>query len=236
LIAFTVDIDWAPERVIADTIELFEKYGVKCTCFSTHHSLELSKCNKKLFEIAIHPNFNPLLSGRNEKTVDDILDDILHEHPEAKGVRSHSMMQSSGLLQKFAKKNLVYDANHFLPYHSNIKPFKLWTGMIRIPYNWEDDVHWSYGYTFDECNLDMNMDGLIVFDFHPIHIYLNTENKYRYNEAKKYFSDPVKLLEYRNNEIKGTRDLLISLLEYCRQNKIDTKTQLEIANEFIYTK
>ena len=35
---FTSDIDWAPEAVIEDTIELFNKYGVKCTFFCTHKS------------------------------------------------------------------------------------------------------------------------------------------------------------------------------------------------------
>lgn len=233
MIAFTCDIDWAPEEVIADTISLFEKYNVKCTFFSTHHSEELSKCNKKLFETAIHPNFNLLLTGSSPKTFDDILDEILDIHPEARGVRSHSMMQSSVILKKFADKNLIYDANHFLPYCKNVKPFKLWTGMVRIPYNWEDDVHWTYGYDFDRSRIDLMDEGLNIFDFHPIHIFINTENKYRYLEAKKFNHDAQKLLEYRNTEIKGTRDLLISLLEHCKDNKILTKTHIEIANDFI---
>jgi hypothetical protein len=231
MIAFTSDIDWADEAVIADMLSLFENYGVKCTFFSTHSSGELIKCNKKLFEIAIHPNFNPIFSGQT-KSVDDILSELLEIHPEAKGVRSHSMMQSTNLLSKFASKNLLYDANHFLPYHTGLKPFRLWTGMVRIPYNWEDDVHWSYGYTFDDSRINLKSDSLNVFDFHPIHVFLNTENKYRYNEAKKFYNDPVKLLEYRNTEIKGSRDLLISLLEYIKVNKIETKTHLEIADEF----
>ncbi len=231
MISFSADIDWAADEIIAHTIELFEKYGVKCTFFSTHYSNVLLDSNKKLFEIGIHPNFNSLLSGNN-KNADDVLDELLETHPGAKGVRSHSMMQSSDLLQKFAKKNQIYDANHFLPYCKGIKPFKLWTGMVRIPYNWEDDVHWAYGYSFDSCRIDLNDDGLNVFDFHPIHIFLNTENKYRYNEAKKYLNNPKKLLEYRNSETKGTYDVLVSLLEYVNKNGIQTKNLIEIASEF----
>lgn len=231
MIAFTSDIDWAPEAVIADTISIFETYGVKCTLFATHNSKELRNCNKKLFEIAIHPNFNPVLT-ENNISVDDVLDEILEIYPDAEGVRSHSMMQSTNLLSKFATKNLIYDSNHFLPYCTGLKPFKLWTGMVRIPFNWEDDVHWAYGYTFNDCHINLEQEGLNVFNFHPIHIYLNTENKYRYTEASKYYKEHVKLLQYRNIEIKGTRDLLISLLEFVKQNKIETKTQIEIANEF----
>lgn len=50
MLAFTCDIDWAPEEVIADTLNIFEILGVKCTMFSTHHSLELTKSNRKLFD------------------------------------------------------------------------------------------------------------------------------------------------------------------------------------------
>lgn len=233
MILFTADIDWAPEEVIADTLNLFEYYGVKCTFFSTHHSLELTKSNKKLFETGIHPNFNPLLYGKTDKRAEDILDDILDIHPEAQGIRSHSMMQSTGLLQMFADKRLMYEANHFMPYQTGIKPYKLWTGMVRIPYNWEDDVHWSYGYSFDECGMDLNETDLFVFDFHPIHIFLNTENKYRYNEAKKYYNDPKALENYRNKELRGTRDLFISLLSYCKQNNIDTQRMKDLAINFL---
>ena len=106
--------------------------------------------------------------------------------------------------------------------------------MVRIPYNWEDDVHWTYGYSFDDCRMNLADDGLVVFDLHPIHIFLNTDNKYRYKEAKKHYNDPDKLISLRNTEIKGTRDLLISLLRYINENKIENKTLLEIANAFIY--
>lgn len=232
MIAFTIDIDWAPEEVIEDTLSLFEQYNAKCTLFSTHNSYAVIKSNKKLFEVAIHPNFNPLLTN-SEKTVSAVLSELLDIHPDAKGVRSHSMMQSSIILQEFADKGLIYEANHFLPYHQNIKPFKLWTGMVRIPYNWEDDVHWTYGHTFESSRMNLEDDGLIVFDFHPIHIFLNTENKYRYNAARNYYQDPEKLVKYRNTEIKGTRDLLISLLRHCKINKVETYKHIDIAEDFL---
>ena len=233
MIAFTIDVDWAHEEVIKDTLSLFEKYNVKCTIFSTHSSYSVIKSNRKLFEVAIHPNFNPLLTG-STKRVEDVIDELIEIHPDAKGVRSHSLMQSSQIMQKFAEKGFVYEANQLLPYQKNLKAYRLWNGLIRIPYNWEDDVHWSYGYSFDDCRMDIESDDLVVFDFHPIHIFLNNDNKYRYNEAKKYNNDPEKLLTYRNAEIKGARDLLISLLEHIKKNKIENKTLLEIANAIIF--
>lgn len=233
MISFTCDVDWAAEAVLADTIALFEKYGVKCTFFSTHHSEALSKSNKKLFEIGLHPDFNPLLHGDSGKSAEDIIDDIIEIHPDVKGVRSHSMFQSMQIMQKYADKRLLYDANYFVPYHSGLKPYKLWNSMVRIPYNWEDDVHWAYGYTFESSRINLEDPGLNIFNFHPIHIYLNTENKFRYREAKKYSQQPDKLITYRNNEVPGTRDLLISLLKYCKANRLETFKLIEISRQVL---
>jgi hypothetical protein len=232
MISFTIDIDWAPDEVVEDTLSLFEKYKVKCTVFSTHYSRILEVCDKNLFEIGIHPNFNTILSG-GSRTIDNILDELLFIHPNAKGIRSHSMLQSTNFLQKFAEKKLLYDANHFLPYQKGIKPFMLWTGMVRIPYNWEDDIHWMYGYTFDSCRLDLDDNELNVINFHPMHIFLNTEKFERYENAKPYYNFANKLIKLRNTETKGSRDLLISLLEHVNKNAIVSKRLIDIANEFI---
>lgn len=236
MLAFSCDIDWAPEEVIEDTFNLFELFNVKCTVFSTHHSNIISKSNRNLFEIAIHPNFNDILNGKSNKSFEDVLDEIIEIHPDAKGIRTHTLMQSVVMLQKFADKRLIYESNNFMPYHSDLKPFKLWNGLVRIPYNWEDDVHWAYGYSFDDHKINIDTDGLAVFDFHPIHIFLNTENKYRYNEAKKHYNDSQKLLELRNKEVPGTRDLLIQLLKHCRQNGIETYRLIDIAEDFLKNK
>jgi len=233
VIAFTCDVDWAPEAVIEDTMNLFELFGVKCTFFSTHHSLILAKSDKKLFETGIHPDFTPLLRGDNKKSFDDIFDEIMDIHPEARGVRTHTMLQNIQMLQKFADKNLVYESNNFLPYQTGLKPTRLWNGLIRIPFNWEDDVHWAYGYSFDDCRIELTDNEFIIFDFHPMHIFLNTENKYRYNESKKFYDDPLKLLRYRNSEVPGTRDLLINLLKHCKNNNIETHKMIDIAYGFM---
>lgn len=237
MIAFTCDIDWAHDEIIADTLSIFEKYGTKCTLFSTHHTQVLTESNRKLFEIAVHPNLNSILYHKTEKSVSDILDEMIDSHPHSKGIRTHTMIQSTDLFEKFSEKGFIYDSNMFLPYQKGLKPFKLWNGLVEIPFNWEDEVHWTYGYSFDDCRLELTDECFVVFDFHPIHIFLNTENKYRYTEAKKFRDNPAKLREYVNKdlEVKGTRDLLKSLLERCRQNKFESKTLLEIANEVIHT-
>lgn len=229
---FTCDIDWAPEEVIADTLALFEKYNVKCTLFATHKSEVVLKANKDLFEVGIHPNFNFILKGDkvNHDNVDKVLENLISIFPKAKGARSHSMTQGTVILDKFAEYKLRYDVNIFLPYHPDIKPFKLWNGLIRVPYNWEDDVHWKYGYRFSSTRLKLN-ESLNILDFHPIHIYLNTENSDRYDNVKKFYQDPAKLKKYKNvSKEPGTRDLLIKLLKKMKKEKIKTATISEFLN------
>src|SRR5688500_9104547 len=105
----TSDIDWAPEEVIDDFFTLLEQYKVKCTVFATHESSVIKNSNRNLFEIGIHPNYNNCLNGGSTITRQNVLEDILNIYPEAIGVRSHSLVQSSNLLQDFFDFGLVYD-------------------------------------------------------------------------------------------------------------------------------
>lgn len=219
---FTIDVDWAPEAVIADTLALLEEHQVAATLFCTHASRVIDQCHTALFEKAIHPNFNFLLNGQhsNGQNAEAVLDNLLDLYPEAKGVRSHSMTQSSVLLDLFVQKGLLYDANHFLPYQP-VTPFKLWNGLIRIPYNWEDDVHFSYGKAFENPEFEFAGNQLLIVDFHPVHIYLNTKSKEHYQQAKKYYQEPDELIKFRkiNEDKAGVRDVFIQLLRQNKGNK-----------------
>ncbi len=217
----TIDIDWAPEEVIEDTLSLLKEYNVSATLFCTHKSDVINNADIAKYEKAIHPNFNFLLQGKNTNgnNAEDVLDSLLTIYPEAKGIRSHSMTQSSMLLDLFVQKGLQYDANHFLPYQ-NIMPFTLWNGLIRIPYNWEDDVHFAYNKKFENPEFEFADNELLIVDFHPMHIFLNTENAERYKAAKPHYQNVKELLKFRNDgkEKKGVRDVFIQLLVANKNN------------------
>lgn len=231
-IAITADIDWAPEPVIEHMVTLFESRKMKCTFFCTHFSEVLLGANKELFELAIHPNFNPLIEGQNGSSV-EIIDNLMSIYPDAKGVRSHCMLQSTKILNQFAEIGLLYESNHFLPYHTNVSAFLLWNGMIRLPYIWEDDIHWSYGYNFNSLGVDLNDHGLKIFDFHPIHIYLNTTNGDHYLRAKIFYQNPTELQKFRNDgmQVKGAKDVLMKLFQEIEDNRLETFKLTEIVSE-----
>ena len=142
-----------------------------------------------------------------------ILDEILEIVPEAKSVRSHSTTYSTGLLSEFAARGLQNDCNYFIPEFSDIslKPWKNWTGMTMIPYFWEDDVMCSRKNSATISELILK-PGLKVFDFHPIHVFLNTENLYRYENSRNYHNNHKELIKHRFKG-NGIRNSLEKLME-----------------------
>lgn len=219
---FTSDIDWAPEEVISDTIELFSKYGVKCTFFCTHRSSVIQSIEKDFnFELGIHPNFLPVMNERIG-TMTGVIENMLEIIPNPKGVRSHSLVQSSRLSIMFKNYGLKYQANTHLPYMKEITPFKLWNGLFEVMHNFEDDIHFLYKHSFDNPGLELFTQNLNVFNFHPIHIFLNTDCEKTFSNSRVYYNDPKELRRMRNIKKIGTRDLLVRLLK--DHNRIFKKT------------
>ena len=224
----TFDIDWAHDEILADTINIVEAYGVAATWFVTHDTKLMSRLQGDgLFELGIHPNFNPLLSGNGSAGRDaaEVVDRLMTIVPDAKSVRSHSTTTSSVLSDIFKSRSLTHECNMFIPAQSNIslKPYRLASDLISVPYNWEDDVHILY----DSIGvpqksplhifMDSNDRGLKVFDFHPIHVFLNTESLERYERTRPLHQNPKELIKHRYQGF-GTRSRLIELLKLCSQS------------------
>lgn len=233
-LVFTIDIDWAPERVIADTLALLTEYDARATLFATHDSEVLRGCDRERFELAIHPNFNPILEGRTQGlSAEQVLDDLLAMYPEARGARSHSLAFSSNILHSMAQRGLQYEVNQLMPYQPPVTPYLLWMGLVRVPYNWEDDIHFSYGHAFDEARLSSG-PGYNIVDFHPIHVFLNTDTAARYNAAKQHYQSPDELQAHVNHGPQpGTRDMLIHFLELHRQQAAPSPTVGELAQQVL---
>jgi hypothetical protein len=82
---------------------------------------------------------------------------------------------------------------------------------VKVPHFWEDDAAFIYKEKID-IKLLCDRRGLKVFDFHPIHAFLNTENTKRYESTRSWHHDPEKLIKHRGDHPNGTRFLLKQLL------------------------
>lgn len=207
----TCDVDWAPDYVLNDTLELLESCGVTATILATHETSVLRGLDHSKYEIGIHPNFNSLLAGESGNS-HEIIADLLTSFPEAVCVRAHCLVESSLLFDVYSEMGLKYELTQFLPYQPNIHLHYHISGLIRVPFNWEDDYHFLSQHSFATSKLDQSEYGLDIYNFHPVHLYLNTESPQRYREAKTLLYSGGDIEDMRNNGPEpGTRDLFVNL-------------------------
>lgn len=216
----SLDIDWAHDEVIFDVFSLVSKFEVDTTWMVTHETDLLSDLsNSGNCELGIHPNFNYLLEGdfRLGKSTQEIVDRMMCLVPQAKVARSHSVCQSSRISQIFSLAGIKFDSNDYIPANqiSLIQPWTLENGIIKIPYFYSDELA-CLRPTPDNLSM-ISRKGLRVFNFHPIHVFLNTESLDRYERTRPLHQNPKELIKHRYQGY-GTRSRLIELLELCRQS------------------
>lgn len=209
-IFITIDVDWAPDFMIFYTYNLLKKLNIKATWFITHKTKLLDLIRKDpSFELGIHPNFNKILFEENIDSAQNIVKELKSIVPDARSVRSHSMTQSSKLSELFLSNDLIYECNTFIPIESKItlSPWINWDGINKIPYFWEDDIFCilhklKKHSSFTEIQ---NCAGLKVFNFHPVHLYLNTIdlNLYIDNKEKIHFEEKAFKIINKNFGVKN---------------------------------
>jgi hypothetical protein len=215
-IFLTFDNDWAHDDIIKDTVDLVEQHNVHATFFVTDQipQLDRIRSNSK-FTLGIHPNFRPLLIGKGTNIHDEI-DRCMNIVPEATSCRSHGVIQGGDISQALIQRGIKYESNESVPFQSGIrlKPYKLNGPLIRLPYFWADEHEWLYDRKTNMSQLLAEYD-FCVFDFHPIHVFLNTESTERYESTRDLHKSPDKLIKERNTGI-GTRTKLIELLNLAQ--------------------
>jgi len=209
----TFDIDWVNDDVLGFSIDLVEKFNLPATWFVTHETKLLERIRENpMFELGIHPNYNFLLDGdfRNGKSINEIIDNMLKIVPEAVSVRAHALTYSSKIMEVYANKGLKYECSYYIDNNNINKPWQHPSGLIQVPHIWEDDVAYLKE-TFDNLEFKSKLSGIKVFDFHPFHLFLNTDSNAMYIENKANYKNTKELLEKRNQNY-GTFDKFISLI------------------------
>jgi hypothetical protein len=225
VIAITSDTDWAPAEIIQYMLSILDDRGIRATFFCT------DKCAKSVIgtgsshELAIHPFFKSLKTDRTT------LARLLRMYPNAKGTRSHSSYFHTRLTDIYEKHGIEYDSNWFVP--QIVKPFMLFNGILEIPMNFMDNLAFGSrsGFT-PRPRIIKDTPQPLVFNFHPIHVFLNTESHVRYLKAKPYYHNPAKLWKLRNRHTTGTYDYLLEILELIRKKDLVTCTMSEISSRF----
>ena len=228
MIAITSDIDWAPEEVLKYMIKILEKNKIRCTFFCTHFSNVMKSLSPEKYEISVHPNFNKKLDGNDNRTVTEIIDEIKNIYPESVGIRNHSLLNSTQITNEIGKLGFEYISNESRLYEEEIHVRYSWNNLKILPIFWEDDFHWLYGKKFDDLKFNLTAKDLKIFNFHPIHIYLNTPDHDFYQNVKKHYQNPKKLWKLRNKEKPGVCDFFENLCSDINHNNLKTLLMREI--------
>ena len=228
--AITFDIDWAPDFAIDFTANLLAERGVKSTWFVTHLSpaVERLRSCPDLFELGIHPNFMTKSSHGVEP--EQVLKTCMEFVPEAVSVRTHGLLQSGNLVDLVMSLTPVtFDVSLFHPraLHVDVVKYERFGQILwRFPYVWEDD------YVMEALPLSVSRDceffglsetlasasGIQVFNFHPVHVFLNSNVMENYRAMKRNHSNLMDVTAalaapFIESGRNGTKTALVELAE-----------------------
>jgi len=234
-VAITVDTEWAHPVVLADLLDILERYDVTATLFCTG-PLEDARSH----EVAIHPNFrrgsdavHAVLERDSHAAGDDVavyravLAEMRRAFPDAIGSRSHSLIYDSALVPELAAAGFRYDSTYMTPLRC-VEPFWKERGILEIPIYYMDHVDLMTGATrFRLEGLGLDRPGLKVFDFHPNMVFIDARSETQYLKSKASYHDPEALLSFRGDG-GGIRELLVALLEHVRLHDVPLVTLAEV--------
>lgn len=214
----TFDVDWASDEVLSHCLDLVEQAELPAVFMVTHDTPLLARMRQNSqIELGLHPNFNPLLDGVSEADkADAVLKKLKAIVPEAQVLRSHSLSTSGKWLSLYQAHGIRFTSNYCMMGVPHIQPFEHINGLVECPHYFADDG-WLYlqdqGRPLppDWPELNPATGGLRVFNFHPIHVFLNSESLARYESSRSAHRDIASLKAYRYDGF-GTETLLKTLV------------------------
>ncbi len=167
-------------------------------------------------ELAPHPFLGDSTNWGNE------LQAMQNNFPQAKGWRSHSCVFSHILAEQLTEMGYQYVSTQDDLGRSGIQPHKHAWGIMQFPIYYMDNLDfstqnfWKEGQHQPFSNIlieqALKSDGVYVFDFHPIHLLLNTPNSAFYFNARDAFLAGEDIANLRNNDY-GTFDFYQTLCQ-----------------------
>lgn len=215
----TVDLDWACEPAIEETLAYLDKLSIVPTIFVTHPSPCIEASLKRL-EVGLHPYFGADSSHGNtlEKAVDHVMA-LPHNIP---AYRCHRFASCNSSKELMAGRGMRLSSNVCTDLQQ-VPPFRDRFGLLEVPIFLEDG-----GYLWRKHKLEMNpflehalaCPGIKVIIIHPMHFVINTPHFDYMRSIKQKISRE----QWQNMELSTLHDLrwkgqgiqsfIKSLLEY----------------------
>ena len=181
----TADVEWASDFCIDALASFANDRHITPTLFVTHksHAIAALQAQRRV-ELGIHLNFMPGSSHGAEPQA--VVENLLDIVPRPVATRSHHYLDSSAICRALTNKGLRVDSNLCLLLQPRLEPLLHWSGLLRLPCFWEDDVHWERGLPWDLNRLREAFltPGLKVLNVHPFMFALNIPNRDFYAHHK----------------------------------------------------
>lgn len=183
----TADVDWASEYCIDQFLGLCADFGVCPTIFVTHPSERLKQAFESgEAEPGIHPNF---CEGSSHGTsINEVISSVRRLVPSARFSRGHRFRNGTDIETALVETGIEGDSNEIRYLTPNLAAYELWTGLVRFPVFFEDDVHWlkGGGWEFSDYEQQFFEPGLKVLSFHPFIFALNLADDAGYRAHRQH--------------------------------------------------
>jgi len=173
----------------------------------------------KVHELCPHPTLEEGMDWDAE------LDRFRADFPDARGVRTHSCINSHLISIQFQRRGYQWVSMRDEPGRAGIVPYRESWGVWHLPIYYMDNMDFSAGdywddgagEPFDKGLLERatGEEGLYVFDFHPIHLMLNSTSSEAYFERRDDFKTgkPIEELRCGGYGARSFYEELLSLME-----------------------
>lgn len=169
----TIDLDWASEIVIEETMNWFSQFNIPVTVFATHESRAIVE-RMNMIEVGLHPYFSPDSSqGSNSEEIIENLSQITTNIPV---YRSHRFLDSNQIRGYMTKMGMRASSNVCTDLDP-VAPFNHRSRMLEIPIAFEDGNFLERNYDLGSCDDIVQLisrSDIFVIAIHPMHFVLNT--------------------------------------------------------------
>lgn len=173
MLVVTVDLDWAPEVAITETLDTLQGIGISPTVFATHRSPCVEERMKDI-EVGLHPFFHP--ESSHGKTINEVVNTVLsipHNIPAFRCHRFRTCNESKKALvvagMKFSS-NICTDMDYVAPFRDRF-------GLTEIPIFLEDGGFLWNKHSFlvpSSLKKALKSSSPFVILIHPMHFAINT--------------------------------------------------------------
>lgn len=231
MISLTFDTDHMNEGRMADFLSDVEIPGAGTVYCTQSYDCLLNQRH----ELAPHPFLNKGLDWLKE------LKTKRAQFPKAVGWRAHSCVFSHTLAEWLAFNGYVYASTHDSFGQTNLRPTAHLWGIWHVPIYYMDNLDFSRGRFWPEFRekpfsrslIDQAIasDSLSVFDFHPIHLMLNTPNPDWYADVRGRFisGEPVSKLRFNGY---GTRSFYDELVDAMGKSGVRSVSSIDALRHF----